>query len=90
MSRQSIGQNTVAPKQTANRVAIVKRPILKKDMLFVDRFVIYLDDNDYKDFFQEYTKLCKKYYKCESGENKKGRVLSLISSPFVDSDIEQL
>ena len=57
-------------------------------MLFIDRSVMYLDDESYKDFFEEYTLLCKKYFDCETGENKKVRTISLISSPYVNGDKE--
>lgn len=61
---------------------------MNKDMLFVDRFVMYLDDKNFENFFKEYTELCKKYFSFECEENKKGRTISLISSPFVNGENE--
>ncbi len=59
---------------------------LNKDMLFVDRSVMYLDDEKFKSFFNEYEELCKKYFSIECEENNKGRTISLISSPFVEGE----
>lgn len=59
---------------------------MNKDMLFVDRTVMYLDDKNFEDFFKEYTELCKRYFSSECGENNKGRTISLISSPFLSSE----
>lgn len=60
--------------------------VMSDDMLFVDRTVMYLNDKDFQSFFQEYTELCKKYYSNESVINKRGRTISLISSPFMNGD----
>lgn len=54
---------------------------IKGDMLFIDRSLLYLTDDEFAVFFDEYAALCKKYYGCQPGENRKERSLSLISSP---------
>ncbi|MFA9376323.1 MAG: helix-turn-helix domain-containing protein [Lachnotalea sp.] len=59
---------------------------MNKDMLFIDRSVMYLDDENFKKFFTEYEELCKKYFSFECKENNKGRTISLISSPFVEGE----
>lgn len=64
------------------------KKLMNEEMLFIDRSVMYLDDESYKNFFKEYTLLCKKYFDYECGENKKVRTISLISSPFVNGDKE--
>ena len=64
------------------------KKVMNDDMLFVDRTVMYLNDKDFQSFFQEYTKLCEKYFSNESLMNKQGRTISLISSPFIRVDQE--
>ncbi len=59
---------------------------IKSDMLFVDRTILFLDKPEFENFFQEYTDLCKRYFKFSSAENRTGRTISLISSPFVDNE----
>lgn len=61
---------------------------MNRDMLFVDRTVMYLDDKNYKMFFTEYEELCKKYFSLECDEINKGRTISLISSPFMNGEKE--
>lgn len=58
----------------------------KSDMLFVDRTLLYLNDNEFSDFFREYTDLCKKYYNYAPLEMRKARTISLISSPSYDDE----
>lgn len=62
--------------------------LMKEEMLFIDRSVMYLDDERYRDFFNEYTMLCKKYFNYGCSENKKVRTISLISSPVLEGDKE--
>ena len=64
------------------------KKLMDEEMLFIDRSVMYLDDENYKNFFKEYTQLCKKYFDYECVENKKVRTISLISSPFLNDDKE--
>lgn len=56
----------------------------KRDMLFVDHSLLYLSDEEFTRFFTEYTELCKKYFNYSPDESRKGRNLSLISSPKFD------
>lgn len=63
--------------------------VMHEDMLYVDRTVMYLNDKDFQSFFQEYTELCEKYFSNESMTDKRGRTISLISSPFINGYQEQ-
>lgn len=53
---------------------------LGKEMFFAGRDYLYLNDEDFQRFLEEYTALCRKYYENESKDGKM-RSISIISSP---------